>query len=108
MRLGIISRILIVASCLWMAGGTVLIAFQMNDRAERESEAWYQTCKANFFPGADCFETKRIAYEARTEKLQYGLWGFSAALAAIWLVLAWIAIGLGYAAIRWILAGRNA
>lgn len=47
MKLGVLSRTIIVASCFWMAGGTFFIAKSISDKADAEAAALYKACTEN-------------------------------------------------------------
>lgn len=107
MKLGILGRTTIVASGLWMAGGTVYFAFSKSDEAERIADEFYQNCAKNPASGYDCWDARRRLYESHTTQLEGGLWGFSAVQAGLYLVLTLVAFGILYWSIRWILAARG-
>ena len=107
MRLGILSRAIIVVSCLWMAGGTFFIAKNIDDRATATATAFYADCSKIPNEGYDCWAARESVYRAHTDQIQGGLWGFAAGLAAIYLALGLILFGILYGSYRWILRGRK-
>lgn len=107
MRLGVLPRAIIVASAFWMVGGTFLIATNKAEEADAVATAHYEDCVQRSIEDYDCWAARQMIYEARTDKLAGGLWGFAASMAAIYLVLALIAFAAVYGSIRWTLAGRK-
>lgn len=114
MKLGALSRTIIVASCFWMAGGTFYIATNLDDDARAGSEAFYEACMGLVFEGSPtartpdyCRATRDQFYESRTSLLVGGLWGYASIIAAYYLLGALIVFGLIYGSIRWIVAGRK-
>ena len=107
MRLGVLSRAVIVASCFWMLGGTFLIAMGIDDKATVAADAYYQDCVKNFGPQVNCWVGRQDVYHGHTIKIEGGLWGYAASMAAIYLALALVTLGAVYGAVRWVLAGRT-
>lgn len=114
MKLGVLSRTLIVLSCFWMVGGTFYIAQRLDTEARAASKSFYEACYDLAIEGSplvgttdDCRTESDRRYEARTRLLEGGLWGFSASLAGFFLVGCLIVFGLIYGSARWIVAGRR-
>ena len=91
-----------------MACGTFGLAQHFANKAEEASQKVFTQCEhlRELGDNHDCYRDKQEVFEAHTSKLQFGLWGFSAGLAAIYLTLAWIAFGILFGSFRWIMGGR--
>lgn len=103
MKLGVLGRTVIVASCFWMLGGTFFIAKDINDKATAAADRFYKVCTS--VPkdeGGDC----AAQWATRLDDFR-GLWGSAVLDAAIILALALILLAAVYWSVRWILAGRQ-
>lgn len=89
-----------------MVGGTFFIAQGIDDDALAAANSASHDC-AKIAGDLNCSSVWGDVYHARTANIQYGLWGFSAAEAAIWLVLALILFAVVYWSVRWVVAGRK-
>lgn len=107
MKLGALARTIIVLSCFWMAGGTFFIAQNKAADARAKASTFLDSCLTPPIGDFDCWAGRDRIYEAHTEQLAGGLWGYAAISAAFYLVLALILFGLIYGSARWILAARS-
>lgn len=116
MKLGVFSRLVIVCSVFWMIGGTLYFASSTSREAMQVADEFMEGCGNSgsevYDPEAmsfsECWELREDIYRGRTEDLEGGLFGFSAAMAALYLALALIIVIPTYLSVRWILAGREA
>lgn len=108
MKLGVLARTMIVASCFWMAGGTFYFAQSKAADASVRASEYLDSCLERQIEDFDCWGARDQIYEAHTVQLAGGLWGFAAVQAALVLVMALVAFGLIYGSLRWILAARKA
>ena len=113
MRLGVISRSLLVASGFWMVGGTFYFAQAKYAEAEKVADEFYVPCEdaqsvsgEGPTAGPSCWELRNNIVRARTVGLSGGLYGFAAFQAATVLAIALAMLATCYIALRWILAGR--
>jgi hypothetical protein len=100
-------RAIILASLFWMVGGTFFIAARMENSARKAANDYFDGCIKRVPEGFDCWAARDRIFEAHTDKLEGGLWGFSAMTAALILLLALIALAIIYGSVRWVLAGRT-
>ena len=103
MRLGGVGRAVIVASCFWMAGGTLFIAGGIEDANLRAAQLASDEC-TKISGAANCSSVWNTVYYTREEG---GVWREAAVEATLLLVLALILFGAIYVSIRWVLAGRK-
>jgi hypothetical protein len=89
-----------------MIGGTFFIAERIDADAVAAAKASSDEC-ARIVGDLNCASVWTDVYHASTTKIQYGLWGFSAIEAAIWLVIALVLFGTVFWSFRWVIAGRN-
>lgn len=106
-RLGMLSRTIIVLSALWMIGGTMFIALQMSNRADKVADAVMRSCNEESTLEADCLTVRHDAYTTEIAELSGGLWGYAIVQALMLLGIVLTAFGIVYGAFRWITAGRQ-
>ena len=109
MRLGPILRAAIIASALWIGGGTVYFADRQNAEATRLAGEFFSECfnRKPEMAMSVCTEGQATIYDGHTKQLAGGLWGSALARAlGVWLTVA-IAVTVLYWSARWILAGRD-
>lgn len=106
-RLGVLSRSIIVLSVLWMAGGTLYFAVELEKSAQQQADAFLKSCNEFSSVDSECLRLRQNVYEAHTKELQGGVFGNAAVQAAILLALTLIALGIVYGSFRWIMAGRR-
>lgn len=107
LRLGLVSRLVIVASSFWMVGGTYFIAKARSDKGTAAANAFYRQCTSGpYHPEYHCSAGWLKIYNMYTGYSAWRLFGYSAELAAAYLALALILFAAVYGSIRWVLAGR--
>ena len=111
MRLNGWMRIGVVLSVVWMAAGT---AYWWNDESSRniglaKALDWSQNvCITNNVNARAKGQPEHQSVSGAQLQAAYqrqASIGIVAFIAAIWLVLGWLGIGLTYAAVRWIMKG---
>ena len=114
MRLGVLGRAVIVASCFSMAGGTLFFAIDADDEGRAAAAAAYKACMGLAYSEnadgtldlSDCQKSRDVIHRSHTSELAGGLWGYAAIRAAVILALGLLAFAILYGSARWIAAGR--
>ncbi len=108
-RLGMWPRLGIVLTLFWMMGGTTYFSVKSTNDRYATYEAFRDLCeRLNTSLPADKKSDCYAEWNADLDRLHVGpIWRDSAGIAALLAGLVWLVIGVLYAAVRFVLAGRK-